>query len=82
MVRSAILIATLLVLIAAVACPVISQSTPALETFSRENVGLSHDQIDAIGSGQPVVKPLPPRTPDEVLLFGAVYIYAANENAA
>jgi hypothetical protein len=61
----------------ALACP--SQSNPDLETFFREKVGLSEDQIAAIHSGQPVVKPLPPRTPAEVLLFGAVYIHAAPE---
>src|SRR5208282_1905444 len=79
MVRSAIGIAALLGLIAAISRPAISQSNPSLETFFREHVGLSDDEIDAIRSGQPAVKPLPPRTPAEVLLFGAVYIHAAPE---
>jgi len=79
MVRIAILIATLLVLIAVVTRPANPQSSPDLGTFFRQNIGLSEDQIDAIRSGQPVAKPLPPRTPDEVLLFGAVYIHAAPE---
>jgi len=57
MARCAIQAAASLVLIAAVICPAISQSNPDLETFFRENVGLSQDQIDAIGSGQPIVKP-------------------------
>jgi hypothetical protein len=61
----------------ALTCP--SQSNPDLETFFRKNVGLSDDQIDAVRSGQPIVKPLPPRTPDEILLFGAVHIRAASE---
>jgi hypothetical protein len=79
MVRSAIGAAALLGLIAAISRPAIPLSSPSLETFFRENIGLSEDQIDAIRSGQPVVKPLPPRTPDEVLLFGVVYIHAAPE---
>ncbi len=61
----------------ALACPF--QSNPELETFFRQKVRLSEDQIDAIRSGQPVAKPLPPRNPDEVLLFGAVHIHAAPE---
>jgi hypothetical protein len=79
MVRSAIGAAALLGLIAAISRPAIAQSTASLETFFRENIGLSNTQIDAIRSGQPVVRPLPPRTPDEVLLFGAVYLHAAPE---
>jgi hypothetical protein len=79
MTRSAIVTVELLVLITVVPRPAISQSNPRLEAFFRENIGLSQDQIVAIRSGQPVVKPLPPRTPDEVLLFGAVHIRAVPE---
>jgi len=79
MIRNAIGTSAFLILIAVVPRPAISQSNPRLETFFRENIGLSDDQIDAIRNGQPVVKPLPPRTPDEVLLFGAVYIRAVPE---
>jgi hypothetical protein len=71
--------ATLLVLIAAAALPGFSQSNPDLQTFFRQDIGLSEDQIAAIQSGQAVTKALPPRTPAEVLLFGAVYIHAAPE---
>jgi len=79
MVRSVIYIATLLVLIAAVTRPANSQSSPDLKTFFKQNIVLSEDQIEAIRSGQPLVKPLPSHTPDEVLLFGAVYIHAVPE---
>lgn len=65
--------------IAAIPCPAIPQSSPSLEAFFRENIGLSDDQIDGIRNGQPLVKPFPPRTPDEVLLFGAVHIHATPE---
>ena len=79
MIRSAIRVATLLGLIGFVSRPAIPQSSPRLATFFREHIGLSDDQIDSIRNGQPLVRPLPPRTPDEVLLFGAVYIRAAPE---
>ena len=45
--------------------------------FFRQNIGLSENEITAIGNGRPVVKTLPPRTPAEVFLFGAVYVHAA-----
>ncbi|HMD98581.1 MAG TPA: hypothetical protein VKM93_14755 [Terriglobia bacterium] len=79
MMRSNLRTAALLVLFAAAALPGFSQSSPDLETFFRQNVGLSDDQIAAIRSGQAVTKALPPRTSAEVLLFGAVYIHAAPE---
>jgi hypothetical protein len=79
MIRNITATAALLGLIAAAPRLAISQSNPNLETFLRQNVGLGDDAIAAIRRGQPVVKPLPPRTPAEVLLFGAVYIQAAPE---
>jgi hypothetical protein len=59
--------------------PGISQSNPDLQKFFRKNIRLTEDQIAAIQSGQAVAKALPPRTPADVLLFGAVYIHAAPE---
>jgi hypothetical protein len=44
-----------------------------------QGVGLSEQQIASIRAGQPVTKALPSRTPDEVFLFGAVYVHAAPE---
>jgi hypothetical protein len=71
--------AALLALMAATALPGPSQSNPDLRTFFRQNIGLTEDQIAAIRSGQPAAVTLPPRTPAEVLLFGAVYIHASPE---
>ncbi|HMD86653.1 MAG TPA: hypothetical protein VKO18_18350 [Terriglobia bacterium] len=79
MMRRVIPAATLLVLIAAAALPGFSQSNPDLKTFFRQKIGLSEDQIAAIRSGQAVTTTLPPRTPAEVLLFGAIYIRVAPE---
>jgi len=71
--------AALLVWLAAIALAGPSESNPDLETFFRQNIGLSEDQIAAIRGGQPVAVALPPRTPAEVLLFGAVYIHVSPE---
>jgi hypothetical protein len=79
MIRSATRIAALLALMAATAVPGPSQSNPDLRTFFRQNIGLTEDEIAAIRSGQPVVVTLPPRTPAEVLLFGAIHIHASPE---
>ncbi|MGD0680405.1 MAG: hypothetical protein ABR990_00025 [Terracidiphilus sp.] len=57
-----------------------AQSNPRLQTFFREKIGLSQDQIDDIRSGIPVVITLPPRSPEEVFLIGAVYIHASPES--
>ena len=44
--------------------------------FFREFVGLSEDQIGAIRSGKAVAKVIESRTPDEVFVFGSVYVEA------
>ena len=48
--------------------------------FFREFVGLSEDQIGAIRSGKPVAKVIDSRTPDEVFVFGSVYVEASAES--
>ena len=52
MIRSLMRTCALLVLIVAAALPAFSQSNPDLQTFFRQNIGLSQDQIAAIRSGQ------------------------------
>jgi hypothetical protein len=76
---SAVPAAALLILIVA-ATPGFSQSNSDLQTFFRQDIGLSEDQIAAIRSGQPVAKTMPSRAPAEVFLFGAIYIHAAPES--
>ena len=56
-----------------------AQESPDPGKYFSQNIGLSQSQIAAIRNGQPVTKALPSRTPDEVFLFGAVYIHAAPE---
>jgi len=52
------------------------QAKPGLHAFFAENIGLSQDQITAIRNGQAVAKDLESRIPDEIFVFGAVYINA------
>jgi hypothetical protein len=47
--------------------------------FFREYVGLSDDQIKQIRNGKAIAKIMESRTPDEVFVFGSVYIKAAPE---
>ena len=72
-------IVVLLIMTAAAPRPGFSQSNPHLQTFFRESVGLTEDQIAAIRKGQAVAKAVPSRTPAEIFLFGAVYIHADPE---
>jgi len=48
--------------------------------FFREFVGLSEDQITAIRSGKAVAKVVESRAPDEVFVFGTVYVNASPES--
>jgi hypothetical protein len=42
--------------------------------FFRDYVGLKDDQITAIRNGKAVAKVVESRTPDEVFVFGSVYV--------
>jgi hypothetical protein len=50
------------------------------DKFFREYVGLGNDQIQAIRHGTALAKILESRTPDEVVVFGSVYINATPES--
>src|SRR5499427_9820832 len=49
------------------------------QTFFHNFVGLSDDEIRDIGEGKAVAKVLDTPTPDEVFIFGAVYINSTPE---
>jgi hypothetical protein len=70
----------LMVYVCAQTRPADAQSSPELQKFFQQSIGLSQDQIAAVRGGQPVVKALPSRNPAEVFLFGAIYIHAAPES--
>jgi hypothetical protein len=80
MVRNVMAAAAWLALVLATPLPGCSQSNTDLQTFFRQDIGLSQDQIAAIQSGQPVAKTMPSRVPAEVFLVGAVYIHATPES--
>ena len=69
-------ITVLLVLISGVASLSLSQTNPDLRTYFKQYIGLNDDQIAAIRDGEAVTKTLQSRTPDEIFVFGAVYIKA------
>ena len=50
-----------------------------VEKFFREFVGLTDDQVRDVRGGKAIAKVLESRTPDEVFVFGAVYINSAPE---
>lgn len=56
-----------------------SQATLHLQDFFRQSIGLNEDQIAAIRNGQAVAKAVHSRSPEEIFLFGAVYIHASPE---
>lgn len=72
-------IVALLIITAGMPLQGFSQSNPDLQAFFRQSIGLTEDQIAVIRNGQAIAKAVPSRIPDEIFLFGAVYIHAASE---
>src|SRR5271170_1712075 len=70
----------LVLLISDISWVALSQTNPDLRTYFKEYIGLSEDQIAAIRNGEAVAKNLQSRTPDEIFVFGAVYIKARPED--
>jgi hypothetical protein len=58
--------------------PCFAQNKPAprLETFFRDDIGLSEEQVAAIISGTAIAQTLHSRQADEIFVFGAVYVNA------
>ena len=76
-----ILSCTALALVVLIFTKVMSAQTPDEPyKFFREFAGLSEDQIAAIRSGKVVAKVVDSHTPDEVFIFGAVYVDASPES--
>jgi len=81
-IRPLIAVAFLLLLTLAVCICAASSGSPDPEpdTFYHKYVGLTDNEIQAIRSGQPVVKVLESRTPEELFVFGSVYIRSTPES--
>jgi hypothetical protein len=60
--------------------PVGASQAPEPETFFRNFVGLRDDQMRDIGAGNAIAKVLDTPTPDEIFVFGAVYINSTPEH--
>jgi len=69
----------LLLLISGAGLPAIGQEAEPYKFF-REYVGLNDDQIAAIRRGKAMAKVMDSRTPDEVFVFGSVYVEATPES--
>jgi len=72
-----VLLLTLLVVLAASSKGM--DDIPEPHRFFREYVGLSDDQIATIRNGKALARVLESRTPDEVFVFGAVYVESTPE---
>ena len=59
--------------------PVAASPAAEPETFFHDFVGLSDDQVRDIGAGKAMAKVLDTPTPDQVFVFGAVYINSTPE---
>ena len=68
--------AALAILLTGISAPGGSQSKLDLNTFFAKNIGLSQEQIADIRNGRAVAKNLESRVPDEIFVFGAIYINA------
>ena len=71
----------IIVLILSLIAPLANAQTPDEPyKFFRDIVGLKEEQIGAIRSGKALAKTVESRTPDEVFVFGAVYVEATPES--
>ena len=78
--RTAMQVAVLVTLVAGAVMRCGAQTTSELNTYFQQYVGLKQDQISAIRGGQAVATIMKSRIPDEIFVFGAVYIKATPES--
>jgi hypothetical protein len=78
--RSVLQVVVLVTLIAGAAMVCGAQTSSELNTYFQQYAGLSQDQIAAIRGGQAVAMNLKSRIPDEIFVFGAVFVKAAPES--
>jgi len=76
-IRSVALLALMLLPLFAAWAPANEET---VEQFFREYIGLNNDQIAEIRAGKAVARILDSRTPDEVFVFGAVYVQSTPED--
>ncbi|HTS56070.1 MAG TPA: hypothetical protein VMH03_00895, partial [Terriglobales bacterium] len=80
MMRNLVVTVVLIVLIAGAPASCPAQTNAELANYLQQDVKLSQDQIADLHRGEAVSKTLDSRIPDEVFLFGVVYINATPES--
>jgi hypothetical protein len=80
MTRNPAIVSRLAILVAGFSVSAASQSSAELQSYFRDSIGLSQEQIADIRNGKAVAKVLKSRTPAEIFVFGAVYIKATPES--
>jgi len=80
MMRNLPVTVVMIVLIAGALVPCPAQTNAELVNYLQQDVKLSKDQMAALDKGQAVAENLASRIPDEVILFGVVYINANPES--
>ena len=80
MTRTVVQIAALFTLIAGVAMSCGAQTSSELNNYFHQYVGLSQEQLTAVRGGQAVAMNLKSRVPDEIFVFGVVFVEAAPES--
>ena len=77
--RIAVRVTVLVALVVGAAVVGGGQTKDELNNYFQQDVGLSSDQITALRGGQAVSKKMTSRIPDEIFVFGAVYVKAPPE---
>jgi hypothetical protein len=78
--RSFLQVAVLVLVVAGAAMRCGAQTTSELNAYFQQYVGLTQDQLAAIRGGQAVATIMKSRIPDEIVVFGAVYVKATPES--
>jgi hypothetical protein len=52
----------------------LAQSAPSVEDFLKKDIGLKDEQLDEIRSGKVITKEMKSKKPDEIFVFGAVFV--------
>ena len=80
MTRNPAIVFMLAILEAGFSLTAASQTSAELRDYFRDSIGLGPEQIADIQSGKAVARVLKSRTPEEIFVFGAVYIKATPES--
>src|SRR4029077_13290031 len=80
MIQGAAIVLIFSSLMTVLSLPALSQTSGELQDYFKNSVGLSQEQIADIRGGKSVGKVMKSRTPDEIFVWGAVYVKASPES--